>query len=60
MLCDELDLTCFDLLPGLQERALHNEALYYEDDMHLNPQGNAVVAALIGAWLADKGLLPKR
>jgi lysophospholipase L1-like esterase len=59
-LCDELDLLCLDLLPGLQERARKNEALYYEDDMHLNPHGNLVVAALVAAWLGENGWLPQR
>jgi hypothetical protein len=56
-LCDELSLTCLDLLPGLQEHALLNEALYYEDDMHLNPHGNAVVAELLNNWLREENLL---
>jgi hypothetical protein len=59
-LCDELDMLCLDLLPGLQEHALQNEALYYTDDMHLNPHGNAVTASLLADWLGEQGLLPQR
>lgn len=58
-LCTELELTCYDLLPDLQMHAQQNEALYYTDDMHLNPYGNAVVADLIDQWLAAHNLLPE-
>ncbi|MBC8098876.1 MAG: hypothetical protein H7Y11_05500 [Armatimonadetes bacterium] len=51
-LCDELALTCLDPLAALQARALQGEALYYSDDLHLNPAGNTVLAALVQAELA--------
>ena len=57
-LCEGLALTCFDPLPGLQARAVLGEHLYYTDDMHLNPHGNAVVAELLADWLDSQGLLP--
>lgn len=56
--CDDLGLTCLDLLPILQRYARDGEHLYYTDDMHLNPRGNAVVAAEVEAWLAGLSLLP--
>ncbi len=48
-LCELLSLRCLDLLPGL--RANRDNALYYTDDMHLTPAGNAVVAQLVEAYL---------
>lgn len=57
-LCDELDMACYDLLDTFQQRAQHNEALYYGDDMHLNPHGNAVLAEALAAWLTEQGLIP--
>lgn len=56
-LCGELDLNCLDLLPILQDYAKRGEHLYYTDDMHLNPRGNAVVAAEVGSWLRALGYL---
>lgn len=57
-LCDELALLCLDLLPGLQRYAEQGQALYFSDDMHLNPRGNAALAALVETWLAEHALLP--
>lgn len=57
-LCAELGLTCLDLLPLLQEYAQRGEHLYYTEDMHLNPYGNAVVAQLVESWVREEGLLP--
>jgi hypothetical protein len=58
-LCAELDIACLDLLPHLQEHALNDEALYYVDDMHLNPYGNTVMANILHEWLAENDLLPE-
>ena len=57
-LCEELELTCLDLLPILQAYAEQGEHLYYTDDMHLNPRGNAVVAGEIEGWLDRIGYIP--
>ena len=57
-LCAELDLLCYDALADLQVRAGANKLLYYEDDLHLNPLGNQVLAELIAGWLALQNLLP--
>jgi hypothetical protein len=46
-LCETLELTCIDPLPQFKERALNGEALYYADDMHLNPEGNAALAEIL-------------
>lgn len=54
-ICDDLDLTCLDLLPQLQSYAEAGEHLYYTEDMHLNPRGNAVVAELVRGWLSGLG-----
>ncbi len=56
-MCDELALLCFDPLPLLQQRAQAGEILYYSDDLHLNAQGNAVLAEMIWRWLGGLGLL---
>jgi hypothetical protein len=56
-LCDELDLLCFDPLPLLQDYAQQGQLLYYSDDLHLNPLGNAVLSPLIWRWLGGHGLL---
>jgi hypothetical protein len=53
-LCESLDLACFDPLPVLQIRAQAGEALYYADDMHLNPIGNAALAAAFRDWLTEQ------
>lgn len=52
-LCDELGLRCYDAYDVFIERAQAGEALYFMDDMHLNPHGNAVLATALRAWLAD-------
>lgn len=49
-LCDELALTCLDPYEMFKARALNDEALYFSDDMHLNPHGNRVLAE----WLAEQ------
>lgn len=52
-LCAELQLTCLDTLPLLRAHAENGAHLYYTDDPHLNPYGNAVLAELVEAWLSD-------
>lgn len=50
-LCDALQLECIDPLAAFQERAQAGEALYYSDDMHLNPVGNRYLAQIIQATI---------
>jgi hypothetical protein len=50
-LCTEFALACYDPYDAFVERARNGEALYYSDDMHLNPHGNAVLAELLQNWL---------
>jgi len=56
-LCTELDLTCFDPLPQLQAFAQHGDLLYYAEDLHLNPRGNAILAEPLWGWLGGQRLL---
>ena len=57
-ICAALDLLCYDVLKDLQARTSAGGLLYYEDDLHLNPQGNSVLAELVSDWLAGQDLLP--
>lgn len=50
--CAQTDLTCIDLLPVFQAHAQAGEQLYYTTDIHLNAEGNAVLADALAAWLA--------
>lgn len=52
-LCEELALECLDPTDALTQRALTGEALYYADDMHLNPAGNDALARIIAEYLAE-------
>jgi lysophospholipase L1-like esterase len=56
-LCAELTLRCYDLYDVFQERAQRGEALYYVDDMHLNPYGNVVLAEALAVWLREDGII---
>jgi hypothetical protein len=49
-LCAELSLSCLDATETLTARASAGEALYHVDDMHLNADGNRVLAE----WLAEQ------
>lgn len=57
-LCEGLALTCYDALPLLQARAAAGDLLYFADDMHLNPLGNAVLAEGLAGWLREEGASP--
>jgi hypothetical protein len=57
-ICRLENLTCIDMLPILRDYALRDVPLYYADDMHLNPTGNAVLAAEVERWLTEIGYLP--
>lgn len=56
-ICAELELHCFDLYDIFQEYAQNGEALYYADDMHLNPYGNAILAQALADWLHDNEIV---
>ncbi len=57
-ICAALDLLCYDALEDLQAQASDGDLLYYEDDLHLNPRGNRILADLVSEWLAEQDLLP--
>lgn len=52
-LCAELELTCYDAYDMLHTRALNQEILYYSDDQHLNPAGNAALVDWLPTQFAD-------
>lgn len=52
-LCDELSLTCFDAYDIFVEHASNGEALYFSDDMHLNPYGNQILAEALAEFPGD-------
>jgi hypothetical protein len=56
-LCQELTLVCYDAYDAFIERAVDGEALYYSDDMHLNPYGNLVLSEALAVWLGEDGYL---
>lgn len=55
-ICAELDLLCYDPLDDFAQKAQAGEMLYFSDDMHLNPHGNAVLADLLAAWFDKEGV----
>lgn len=56
-LCKSPNLNCFDAFDVLVDHAVNGEALYYSDDMHLNPHGNQVLAEALARLLADEGFV---
>lgn len=52
-LCEELNLPCFDAADAFSQPEAVTTALYYPDDMHLNPNGNRVLAQALLPWLAN-------
>ena len=58
-ICADLGLDCYDPLADMQREAAQGELLYYTDDLHLNPAGNRLLAALVSDWLANADLLPE-
>ena len=58
-LCADLSLQCFDLYDVFQEHAANGEALYYEDDMHLNPYGNTILAQTLADWLGEQEIIER-
>lgn len=58
--CQEIEsIRCFDPFDVLVEHAQNDEALYHVDDMHLNAQGNAVLAGALADWLDETGALDR-
>lgn len=53
LLCEELSLNCFDAYDVFIEHATNGEALYFSDDMHLNPYGNQILAEALATYLQD-------
>lgn len=53
LLCEELSLNCFDAYDIFVEYANNGEALYFSDDMHLNPYGNQILAEALAIYLED-------
>jgi len=53
-LCTELNLRCVDLYDTFREAAQQGVALYHVDDMHLNPQGNALLAQTLAGLLQEE------
>lgn len=51
LLCEELSLNCFDAHDVFIEHANNGEALYFSDDMHLNPYGNQILAEALASHL---------
>jgi SGNH hydrolase-like domain, acetyltransferase AlgX len=54
--CAAHELTCFDLLPGLQAAAEQNQQVFFPTDTHLNALGNQIVADLVAGFLRGSGL----
>ncbi|MGB7341796.1 MAG: hypothetical protein WBC91_23060 [Phototrophicaceae bacterium] len=52
-LCAELSLTCYDAYDDLVAVADTGEALYFSDDMHLNPRGNAILAQAVADYITN-------
>ena len=52
--CKEKQFHCLSLTPSLQQAASQNKQVYYTYDQHWTPEGNRVVADVIGKYL--KGL----
>jgi hypothetical protein len=56
--CDELRISCLDLLPVLSEAHQHGgEALFYAADRHLNVRGSRRAAEAIARFLMAEGAL---
>ena len=52
-LCEELSLNCFDAYDVFVDHANNGEALYFSDDMHLNPYGNQILAEALATYLQN-------
>ena len=57
-LCEDLSLSCVDLLPVFQRHA-DEGPLYRLRNTHWNPRGNTLAAGELTRALAERGLLPQ-
>lgn len=55
--CAEHALPCLSLTPALQQATAAGRQTYYTYDQHWTPEGNAVVAETVEAFLRDRGYL---
>jgi len=46
-ICEELNLTCLDLLPAFREKYAQGKIIYSNLDIHLNKEGHALIAEQI-------------
>lgn len=56
-ICEVISLACYDPTDALYDIAVTSPALYYPDDMHLNPVGNAALTSLLSDWLREQNLI---
>lgn len=56
--CKSEGLHCLDLLPALQARAADQVFVYWPTDLHLNAEGNHVIAQAIYEYLQAQKLAP--
>lgn len=54
--CEEENLFCLDTTSELVSAAKRGQLLYFFDDPHLNPQGNAIVESTVWKYLVDQDL----
>lgn len=54
--CEAQAWHCLDMLGPFQREVAAGRHVYYTVDLHLNPHGNAVVAAAVDAYLRAMGL----
>ena len=55
-LCEAEEWHCLDMLTPFQREVAAGHHVYYAVDLHVNPYGNAVVAAEVDAYLREMGL----
>jgi len=56
--CQENDLLCLDPTGAFQEKARSGELLYWPQNDHLNPAGNALLADLVWQFMGEHDLQP--
>jgi hypothetical protein len=57
--CAAQGIACFDATPALQAIASTGVHLFWPDDLHLNAEGNRVLAAAIASYLAEQGIVER-